>query len=75
MTKRRGFEWPHSGKTRVVDEADHLLDLLKACHRVLPKLAHHGDDNEVVQAIRETCRTIEARLRELGATSASAQAS
>jgi hypothetical protein len=58
-----------------VDEADHLQELLKACHRVLPKLDRHGDDNEVVQAIRETCRTIEARLQELGGAGPSAQAS
>ena len=64
-----------SGKTRVVDEADHLLDLLKACHRVLPKLARHGEGNEVVEAIRETCRVIEARLQELGIATPSPQAS
>ena len=75
MTKRRGFEWLPSGKIPGVDEADHLQELLRACHRVLPKLAHHGDENEVVQALRETCRTIEARLQELGAANPSPQAS
>jgi methylphosphotriester-DNA--protein-cysteine methyltransferase len=73
LTKRRGFEQPHSGKIPVVDEADHLQELLRACHRVLPKLAHHGESNHVTEAIRETCRAIEARLQELGATSSSGQ--
>jgi hypothetical protein len=75
LTKPRGFESPPGGKTPVVDEADHLQELLSACHRVLPKLVHHGDENEVVQALRETCRTIEARLQELGAAGPSTQVS
>jgi hypothetical protein len=74
LTKPRGFESPPGGKAPVVDEADHLQELLRACHRVLPKLAHHGEDNHLVEAIRETCRTIEARLQELG-VSPSVQAS
>jgi hypothetical protein len=38
---------------------------LHACHRVLPNI--EGREDELAEAIRETCRTVEARLRELGA--------
>ena len=46
------------------DEADRLLQLLDACHRVLPNLGDRQDDGAT--AIRETCEDIQARLRELG---------
>jgi hypothetical protein len=57
-----------------VEQADLLRELLAACHRVLPKLEDMAD-NRVAETIRETCRAIEARLQELGATSSSGQAS
>jgi hypothetical protein len=41
-----------------------LQALLHACHRVLPNI--EGREDELAEAIRETCRTVEARLRELG---------
>jgi hypothetical protein len=46
------------------DEADRLLQLLDACHRVLPNLGDRQDDGAT--AIRETCEDIQSRLRELG---------
>jgi hypothetical protein len=48
------------------DEADYLLELLKACHRVLPKLARHDDEHRIAENVRETCRAVEARLKDLG---------
>jgi hypothetical protein len=50
-------------------EAKDLQALLNACHRVLPNIEERED--ELAEAIRETCRTVEARLRELGVDSAS----
>jgi phosphate uptake regulator len=38
--------------------------LLEACHEVLRGIENR--DDEVAEAIREKCRTVEARLRELG---------
>jgi hypothetical protein len=45
------------------DEAQHLRELLAACHRILPNIA--GRDDDLAWALRETCRTVEARLAEL----------
>jgi hypothetical protein len=45
-------------------EAERLQALLDTCHRVLPHL--EGRDDDSADAIRDTCRAIEARLRELG---------
>jgi hypothetical protein len=45
-------------------EAKDLQALLDACHRVLPNI--EGREDELAEAIRDTCRTVEARLRELG---------
>lgn len=46
------------------DEADYLVELFDACHRVLP----HVDDaaEDLARVIRETRRAIERRLFELG---------
>jgi hypothetical protein len=44
-------------------EAEYLQQLLDACNRVLPYI--EGREDELADAIRETCRTVEARLREL----------
>jgi hypothetical protein len=47
-----------------VSEADRLLALHNACQRVL---AHVGtNDDQIAEALRETCRLVEARLSELG---------
>jgi hypothetical protein len=46
------------------NEAEQLLALLDACYRVLPHV--EGRDDDSAEAIRDTCRAIEARLRELG---------
>jgi hypothetical protein len=47
-----------------VSEADRLLALHNACQRVL---AHVGtNDDQIAEALRETCRLVEARLNELG---------
>jgi len=40
-----------------------LEALLEACHDVLSALGDRED--EIAEAIRETCRVVEARLREL----------
>jgi hypothetical protein len=50
---------------RMDDEAERLFGLLDACHRVL---RHLSDDEQthLANALRETCRLVEARLRELG---------
>ena len=53
---------------RMDNEAQYLQQLLNACHRVLP---HVEGEDEIADAIRETCRTVEARLRELGVNGAS----
>ena len=45
-------------------EAKYLQELRAACHRVLPHVEERED--ELAAAIRETCRTVEARLRALG---------
>jgi hypothetical protein len=50
-----------------MDQADRLEALLEACHEVLAST--ENCDDEVAEAIRETCRTIEARLRALGVSS------
>jgi hypothetical protein len=47
-------------------EAEYLQQLLHACNRVLPHVEARED--ELAEAIRETCRTVEARLRELEAS-------
>lgn len=47
-----------------MDEIAHLRQLLEACHRVLEQLDVSADD-EIADAIRETCRLVEARLVEL----------
>lgn len=52
-------------RTNAMDEADHLVALLYACHRVLPYLSNERQD-DLATALRETCRMAEARLRELG---------
>lgn len=46
------------------DEVQHLRELLAACHRILPKV--QGQDDDLAQALRDTYRTVEARLSELG---------
>jgi hypothetical protein len=47
-----------------VSEADRFVELHDACHRVL---AHLGaKDDQIADAVRETCRLVEARLSELG---------
>jgi hypothetical protein len=48
----------------VTSEAKYLQQLLAACHRVLPQVEERED--ELAAAIRETCRTVEARPRLLG---------
>jgi hypothetical protein len=54
-----------SGKSSSMDdEAHRLLQLLDACHDVLPQLGDRQDD--VAKSIRETCEHIQARLGELG---------
>jgi hypothetical protein len=45
------------------DEVHQLRELLAACHRILPNI--EGRDDQLAWAIRETCRTVEARLAEL----------
>ena len=45
-------------------EAERLEALLDSCHRVLPQL--EGRDDDSADVVRDTCRAIEARLRELG---------
>jgi hypothetical protein len=47
-----------------VSEADRLVELHDACHRVLAHL--DGSDAQIAEAVRETCRLIEARLSDLG---------
>jgi hypothetical protein len=51
-----------------MDEAERLQSLLDACREILPGIENR--DDQVAEAIRATCRDIEARLRELGVTSA-----
>jgi hypothetical protein len=51
-----------------MDEVERLQVLLDVCHEVLPGMENR--DDEVTEAIRETCRDVEARLRELGVSSA-----
>ena len=52
-------------------EAERLKALLEACHDVLLALGDHKDMTEaqeraeIAEAIRETCRVVEARLRKL----------
>jgi hypothetical protein len=49
------------------NEVEHLRGLLEACDRVLPELdAGEARGDELAEAIRETCRNVEARLAELG---------
>jgi hypothetical protein len=50
-------------------EAEYLKALIDACHRVLPHIEGRGDN--LAETIRETCQTVEARLRELEAGSTS----
>lgn len=50
-----------------MDEIAHLHQLLEACHRVLEELDVNTDD-EIADAIRETCRLVEERLAELELT-------
>jgi hypothetical protein len=52
-----------------MDEAERLQVLLDACHEVLSGIENRED--EIAKAIRETCRTVEARLRELDVSFAS----
>jgi hypothetical protein len=49
------------------DEVERLRGLLDACHRVLPHLSDEQPDR-LAEALRETCRLVEARLAELGAS-------
>jgi hypothetical protein len=48
-----------------ITDADpaYLRHLLEACNRVLPHV--EGRDDELANVLRETCRIVEARLREL----------
>jgi hypothetical protein len=50
-------------------EAKYLQSLLAACQRVLPYI--EGREDELAEAIRQTCLIVDARLRELEAGSAS----
>ena len=50
-----------------VDEAAHLRELLAACHRALEQL-DSSTNNEISEAIRETCRLVASRLAELSDT-------
>ena len=43
-------------------QIDELLELLHACHRILPRL---DDEDNLAQVLREVCEAVEARLREL----------
>lgn len=43
-------------------QTDELLELLHACHRVLPTL---DDEDNFAEVLREVCKAVEARLREL----------
>jgi len=59
-----GFRSRVSGITLTMDtEVKRLEALLEACHDVLSALGDRED--EIAEAIRETCRVVEARLREL----------
>ena len=54
------------GKT-TLDERSRLRALLRACHDVMHELEklRAGEDNPFAKRIRETCRSVEARLRKL----------
>jgi hypothetical protein len=64
-----GFNSRVSGTILNMNEAERLRALLDACHDVLPGL--DGSDDRIAEAIRETCRVVEARLRELDPSFAS----
>ena len=51
----------------MLDERSRLLGLLEACHRVIRQLEKLGADegNPFAKRIRETCRSLMARLRKL----------
>lgn len=46
---------------QVSDEVDRLQGLLEACDRLLPRLDPSSDD-QVAEALRDTCRLVQARL-------------
>ena len=50
-----------------MDERSRLRALLKACHDLIQELEklRAGADNPFAERIRETCRSVEARLRKL----------
>ena len=50
-----------------MDELERLVTLYQACHRVLPSLDETTTGAELAEAIRTTCRLLEAHLREHGA--------
>ena len=59
-----GFSSRVSGITLTIDtEVKRLEGHLEACHDVLSALGDRED--EIAETIRETCRVVEARLREL----------
>lgn len=45
------------------NEVERLQALLDACHKVLPHVEGRADG--IAEVIRETCRAVESRLREL----------
>jgi hypothetical protein len=51
----------------LVDERSRLRALLKACHEVIQQLEklRADADNPFAKRIRETCRSVEARLKKL----------
>jgi hypothetical protein len=55
---------PPTRKDDDVSEAARLVELHDACHCVLAHL--DGSDAQIAEAVRETCRLVEARLSELG---------
>jgi hypothetical protein len=65
-----GFRLPRGRHhPRMSSEAEYLKALIDACHRVLPHI--EGREDNLAETIRETCQTVEERLRELEAGSAS----
>jgi hypothetical protein len=43
-------------------QVDDLLELLNACHRILPEL---DDEDRLAPLLREVCEAVEARVSEL----------
>jgi hypothetical protein len=65
LAKRAGFHQPERTKNSLMDEADRLIGLFDAGDRVLANM-DADSTNAIAEAVRETCRVVEARLAELG---------